>query len=584
MKKELVKFLEENIKLDNPKTNFDFDKLLEKPKIQTHGDFSLPCFLFAKELGKNPAQISKEFEDKLNNEIKMPEFLEKIQATGPFLNFYFNSRKESKDVINSILNKEIFNFEDKIQLQKILLEYPSPNTNKSLHIGHVRNILIGNSLSKIFKKVGHSVIKTNMNNDRGIAICKSMLGYELFFKDKTPQSLNLKSDEFVSKCYVEFEKQAKLDNSLNERAQNLLVKWEAEDEETIELWKKVMNLVFEGYKQTYEKFKLKNFDKQYYESQIYKEGKDIVVNALENNVLGFQKDETGAILCDLEDKGFDKKYLLRGDGTSLYMTQDLYLASLKEKEFAPDKSIFIVGKDQEYHFKVLFEILDRLGFAGNEKNFHFAYGYVYNRDGKKFSSRKGEVVGADWMYDLIVERAKENLLNKDKTKDLSEDELDKRAKVIGYSALCFSMLKASPYDDIKFDVEKALEMSGESGPYVQYTFARINSILNKTNFDVENVDFENLDFSLFGEREKSLIKLLKNYNDIVVESAIKYKISSIANYLIKVCQNFNDFYQNSNIINSDENLKNVLLVLCYATSKIIKDGLDLLDIDILDEM
>ncbi|MFW6285704.1 MAG: arginine--tRNA ligase [Nanoarchaeota archaeon] len=575
MKEKLINFLKENIEV-----KLDYESLIEKPKVESHGDYALPMFLLAKELKKNPQDIAKDYENKLSP-VK-PEFLEKIKAVGPFLNFYIDTKQESKDILESFFSNKIFEFENNNPL-KILIEYPSPNTNKSLHVGHVRNILIGNSLCKILKKVGHTIIKTNINNDRGIAICKSMLGYELFFKDSTPKSLNLKSDEFVSKCYVKFEKEAKLNNELNKKAQEVLLKWEQNDEKTILLWKKIINWVFEGYKITYNNYKLNNFDREYFESEIYKNGRDIVMNAYDNKVSGFKKEKDGAIFCDLEDVGLDKKYLLRPDGTTLYITQDLYLTKLKENEFEFNKSIFIVGKDQEYHFKVLFEILKRIGLSNDEKNYHFAYGYVYNKDGKKFASRKGEIIGADWMYNLALEKSRDNLLSKEKTKQLNNSELEKKAKIIGYSALCFSILKSNPYDDIKFDIDKASKMTGETGPYIQYTYARIMSVLKKSKFNI-NVDLEKLNLNSINDKEKSLLKILKEYNDVVITASNKYKISLIANYLIKVCKNFNDFYQNYNILNSSDDLKEFRLVLSYCTSKILKDGLELLDIEVLEEM
>lgn len=572
MKEKLIKFLEKNIEI-----KLDFENLLEKPKITDHGDFSLPVFSLAKEYKKAPIIIAKELEEKLSK--KMPEFLEKIVAVGPYVNFYLNSKQESKDVIENIFTKKYFknNFGNNA---KILIEYPSPNTNKSLHLGHVRNILIGNSLSIILNKTGYKVIRTNLNNDRGIAICKSMLGYQMFFSNETPESLNLKPDEFISKCYVKFEQEAQENKSLNNEAQEMLVKWEAGDKKTIALWKKILKLVFKGYNETYKNFKLKPFDKEYFESEIYDKGKDLVLDALKRKITGFGKEEDGAVYCDLSDIKLDKKYLLRGDGTTLYMTQDLYLASLKEKEFKADKYVFIVGKDQEYHFKVLFEILSRIGSSNVNKNFHFAYGYVYDKDGKKFSSRKGKTIGADWLLEEIVEKAKENLKSKELTKKLSEKELDKRAKIIGYSALAFSFLKVNPLDDIKFDIDRALMFEGETGPYIQYTYARIKSVLKKANYK-QNLK---INYELYGEKELQLIKILKEYPAILKEASDKYKISLIANYLSKVSQSYNDFYQNCPIIKEEEELKNARASLCQATSEIIKEGLNLLDIEVLEEM
>lgn len=572
MKELLIEFLEKNIE-----HKIDFKSLLEKPKITSHGDFSLPVFGLAKEYKKAPNIIAKELEEKLIK--KIPNFLEKIVAVGPYINFYFNSKLESKEIIQNIFSKKSFknNFGNN---QKILIEYPSPNTNKSLHLGHVRNMLIGNSLSNILNNTGYKVIRTNLNNDRGIAICKSMLGYQMFFSNETPQSLKLKPDEFISKCYVKFEQEATENKSLNDDAQEMLVKWEAGDKKTIALWKKTLKYVFKGYNQTYKNYKLKKFDKEYFESQIYKEGKEIVLKALENNVKGFGKEKDGAVYCDLSDIKLDKKYLLRGDMTTLYMTQDIYLASLKEKEFKADKYVFIVGKDQEYHFIVLFEILSRLGFSDINKNFHFAYGYVYDKDGKKFSSRKGKTIGADWLLEEVIEKAKENLKSKELTKKLSEKELEKRAKIIGYSAIAFSFLKVNPLDDIKFDIERALQFEGETGPYILYTYARIKSVLKKANYKPN----QDINYDLYQEKETQLIKILKEYPQILKDATEKYKISSIANYLTKLSQSYNEFYQNCPIIKEEKDIQNARATLCYVTSEILKHGLSLLDIEVLEEM
>lgn len=573
MKEDLINFLKQNIEYE-----LDFEKLLEKPKHESHGDFALPMFLLAKELKSAPPQIAKDYEEKLNN--NLPNFLEKVVAVGPFLNFYLNSSLEAKNTIESIEDGSIFDVENEVP-QKILIEYPSPNTNKNLHIGHLRNMLLGNSLGKILRYGKNNVVRTNLNNDRGIAICKSMLGYQEFYSDETPESLVMKPDEFVSMCYVRFENEAQNDDSLNVRAQQMLVDWEAGKDDVISLWKKILSWVMEGYNRSYENFKLEVFDREYFESDIYDKGKDIVLKALEDKVNGFAKEDDGAVYVDLEDKGYGKKYLLRGDGTTLYMTQDIYLASLKEEDFGCDKYVFIVGKEQEYHFKVLFEILERLGFEGTKKNYHFAYGYVYDKDGKKFSSRKGKTIGADWLLSEVVAAAKNNLLTKELTKDLDDIELDRRASIIGYGALAFSILKVNPLDDIKFDIEKATSFEGETGPYVQYTFARINSLLKKSGV---SVTIDDIDYDSLEEKEINLIKTLKDFNAVAKEAIDKYRPSAIANYLIKVCQAFNEFYQNCPILKEEENVMKSRLVLSDMTSKVIREGLMLLDIETLDEM
>lgn len=575
MRTQLINFLS---KLDELK-GVDVEKLLTKPKVETQGDFSLPCFTISKSLGNNPAQTSKNLQGKLSK--SLPDFLEKVEAAGPFLNFYLDNKKQSKKILDYIFNDKFLDYKTS-NPQKILIEYPSPNTNKSLHLGHTRNILLGNSISNIFEKVGHSVIKTCVNNDRGIALCKSMLGYKLFFADKTPQTEKMKPDEFVSMCYVKFGEEVKKDPTLDERAQDMLVKWEAQDKDTIQLWNKILAWVYEGYEITYKNYKLdfNNFSKVYHESQIYKDGKDIVLNAIKKKIAGFKKSDDGAIYYDFEDKTYGQKYLLRGDGTTLYMTQDLYLASLKEKQFKADKYIFIVGKEQKYHFEVLFKLLGVLGMGGVEKNLHFAYGYVYNENGEKFSSRKGDVIGADWILNETISRAKKNLLSKEISKDLKKAELERRANIIAYSALSFSFLKINPLSDINFSLDDALAFEGETGPYVQYTYARIQSIFRKAEMIL---DLE-LDYSLFNEKEISIIKTLNEYTTVLEDAATKYKPSSLAQYLIKLSQQFNEFYQSCQIIKEESRIQKNRLVLSYCIAKILKDGLNLLNIDVLDEM
>jgi len=579
MKQKLIQYLKENIKTSQ---ELNYEKLLEKPKNQVHGDFSFPCFLLAKDLQKAPPMIAKDLETQLKE--NLPQEFEKVQAMGPFLNFTINSEKITKTILKSIETNQHQNIKSK-NPQKILIEYPSPNTNKNLHIGHVRNILLGNSLTNILKATKNEVIKTSINNDRGIAICKAMMGYEMFYKDKTPESENIKSDEFIAKCYVKFEQATKQDETLNQKAQEMLVKWEQGDKETKALWEKILNWVYQGYKETFKNYKLGEFNTQFYESEIYDKGKEIVEKAIKDKIKGFQYDkETGAALVDFENETFGKKYLIRGDGTTLYMTQDLYLDKLKQEKFNADKNIFIVGKEQQYHFEVLFEILNRLNPTQKNKNYHFAYGYVFNKDGTKFSSRAGNVVGADWLLNEMIEHSKNNLLNKELTKNLEKEELEKRAKIIGYGALAFSMLNVNPMSDIKFDIDKALAFEGETGPYVQYTYARIKSILRKAK--TENITTENIEFNNFNQTEINLIKQLGEFENIVLQAEQKYKPSAISNYLVRICQNFNEFYQNNKILGeeADKNKLQQRLLLIESTSKIISEGLKLLGIETLEEM
>ena len=294
---------------------------------------------------------------------------------------------------------------------------------------------------------------------------------------------------------------------------------------------------------------------------------------------GFAKEKDGAIYVDLEQEGYGKKYLLRGDGTTLYMTQDLYLSSLKKKEFSADRNIFIVAKEQEYHFKVLFELLDRLNEKQN--NFHLSYGYVYDKNGKKFSSRLGNTIGADEVYNLIVEKAKNNLLSRSTT-TTSKDEIKTKSQIIGFSALAFAFLKHNPLHDINFDPDKALEFEGETGPYLQYTYARIKSLLRKGEFEPLE---SKISKTKFDEKQIQLIKELKEYSNILTDVSLKLKISSLAHYLLKIAKMYNEIYQNKKILTlTDPIIKNSLLLLSFIVSEVIKDGLELLSIDVVEEM
>jgi len=583
MKNRLIEFLEKNLELD---CEIDFNKLVEKPKISNQGDFSLPCFILAKSFGKNPAMVSSQIKEDLSS--KLPDFICEIKSIGPFLNFYLNSQIESKEVLESVFNEDYKNL-DIGKNKNILIEYPSPNSNKALHIGHSRNMLLGIFLTNVLRRLNFNPIHCNINNDRGIAICKTMLSYKLFGENSTPSSMNLKSDEFVSHFYVLFGIKNKENPQLelDKKAQEMLVLWENGDVETRELWKKLMDYVFEGYLKTYENYKMPEFDKQYFESQIFGNGKEIVLNALKNNVAGFKKEEDGAIYFDFENEQYGKKYLLRGDGTTMYMTQDLYLASLKKKDFKDfERSIFLVGHEQKYHFEVLFQLLEKLGISTKNENYHFAYGMIYDKDGKPFSSRNGTTISADEILEEVIEKSKNNLLSRENSKNLSELEINKRASVIGFAAFSFSVLKVNPLDDMKFDIEKSISFEGETSSYIQYTYSRIKSILRKSDFeDLEKLKNLEINYSSFLEIEMNLIKVLKEYNEVLVEAGNKYKLSLIPNFLIKLSQSYNDFYQNCHILNEEnKELKDARLKLSLAVSNILKDGLSLLNIEVLEEM
>lgn len=571
MDQEIITLLKHHL----PK-EISIEKLLEKPKKKEQGDISFPCFQVAKIQKQSPQEIAQNLEKQIRE--NLPEKFEEVKAIGPFVNFFYNNTKLAQHIANKYLDNSLLTYKE--TPKTILIEYPSPNTNKALHIGHSRNIFLGNTLSNVLQYAGHNLIKTNLNNDRGIAVCKAMLSYKLFGENQTPQDLNLKPDEFVSHWYVVFGEKAKQNPELEHQAQEMLQQWEQGDEEVLQLWKTLLKWVFEGYKQTYKRYKVEGFDKQFYESQIYDKGKEIVYNAIKNPNAPLKQQDDGAIYADLEHKQLGTKFLLRGDGTSLYMTQDLYLAQLKHQLFNPDLSIFVVGQEQEYHFKVLFELLDSINIT-TTNNYHFSYGYVFNEHGKKFSSRLGETISADEILDKAVEKAKQNLEEKELTKHLGESQIQKRAEHIGYCSLAFSFLKTNPNSSINFSINRALSFEGETGAYVQYTYARIQSLLKKGDFKQTT----NWSVEYLTPKELEHIKIFEQGKEAIAEATQKFKLSAIAHYTLKLAQSFNDLYAEVSFIkNNDENQKHARLYLAHATAQIIKEMMKLYSIELLEEM
>ncbi len=555
MEQQIVDFLKKN----------KIDLKLEKPKKKKLGDFSLACFPLTKKLRKNPVEIAKEIAQKLDE--NKPDFIDKIEAVGGYINFFINKEIKAKSVIESLT--DLFKIQDE---KKYVIEMVSPNTNKPLHLGHVRNIFIGNALYNILKRSGNEVYRVCLYNDRGIAICKAMAAYLEFGNGKTPEDLGMKGDKFVGHFYVMFEKRNKESSELKleEKAYELLRKWEAGNKEVLELWRKFMDWVYKGYKETYTKYKVE-FDKCYYESEIYTKGKEIVHKGLEKGI--FQKEDDGAISCDLTDKNLGKKIVLRHDGTSLYITQDIYLAYLKDRDFKADSYIFVVANEQTHHFQVLFEILKRLGFGDVEKNYHFAYGYVLLPEGK-MKSREGNVVEADELYEEVVKLAKEEVMKRHK--DIDEKELEERARKIAYGALAFFILKYNPLHDFIFNPQESISFEGETGPYVMYTYARIQSLLKKGG-GAKKAELRNIN-----EEEEKIINILGEAREVFLEALNKYKISAITNFLIRLCQAYNEFYAKHPILNSEEKEKR--LYLSKVVGDVIRDFLELLNIEVLEEM
>ncbi len=542
--------------------------LIEKPPKQEMGDYAVPCFGFAKELKKSPVEISKEIAGKIDKS----EFSD-VKAIGPYVNFFLKTELIMDELKIIHKQKEKYGFKSKNH-KIILIEGPSPNTNKPLHFGHVRNMAICKSLFNIMNAAGYTTKQINLNNDRGVHICKSMLAYKKWglTKDDSPEKSNMKSDHFIAKYYVMFSQKLKENPELEKEAQEMLQKWESGDKETIQLWEKMNKWAFDGFKETYKTFNI-HFDKEYFESETYKHGKEIILEGLEKGL--FQKDKTGAIIVDLTDQGLDKKVLLREDGTTVYMTQDIHLAQKKFKDFKYDKSIYVVGNEQEYHFQVLFKVLKLLGFKFADGCYHYSYGMIELPTGK-MKSREGTVVDGDNLVKEVVILAKEEIKKRHK---LDKKELNKRAKKIAMSAIIFYLLKYDPRKNFVYNPKESLSFEGETGPYCQYVYARIQSIIRKS----EAKPKDKIDL-LIDDQEKYLVSKLLEYPKIIEKASENYKISLLTRYVLELSQEFNNYYSKTKIIQEDKDLQSARLYLISAIAQVIKNGLSLLGIDIVNEM
>ncbi|MBS3145716.1 arginine--tRNA ligase [Candidatus Woesearchaeota archaeon] len=537
---------------------------IEIPKEKKFGDYSLPCFFLSKIYKKNPHQIAAE----LRQKITLNKYFSKIEAVGPYINFYINEKVLAKQTLNQIL-KEKENFGNRKEKKKIIIEFPSPNTNKPLHLGHLRNIFLGESISRILEKNGNKIIKANLNNDRGIHICQAMLAYQKYGRNKNP---NKKSDHFVGDFYVLYNKKLKENFDLENQSQEMLKLWEKGDKKTKNLWKKINGWAIKGFEETYRNIGV-NFDKVYNEHEFYFKGKDIILEGYNKGL--FKKKEDGTLFIDMGHE-LGEKVLLRKDQTSLYITQDLYLSEQKFKDYKFDKSIIVSGSEQLYHFKVLFSLLELIKAKSAGKNYHLSYGMVYLPEGR-MKSREGKILDADNILKEMTDTSQKEL--EKRYKNLGKKEKAKRAKQIGFGALVFHILKFDPQRDINFNPEESLSFEGDTGPYIQYANARINSIFKK----IKNKKFKVYEDE-FNEDEFELIKILGSYPNVVREAAENYKPSLIANYLLLLVKKFNDNYRKYSILKSKTKLKESRLSLALATHYILKDGLRLLFIGTPEEM
>ncbi|MFT6814521.1 MAG: arginyl-tRNA synthetase [Sphingobacteriales bacterium] len=567
---------------------------VEKLNFQTtnkefEGDITLVIFPFIKDAKKPLNVIGQELGDFiLNASIGVTKF----NLVKGFLNFTI-SDTNCIDFLNEIATDVSFGFNN-ANNKRIMVEYSSPNTNKPLHLGHIRNILLGYSVSKVLESAGNQVIKANLINDRGIHICKSMVAWQQFGKNETPESSNKKGDKLVGDYYVKFdqvyktqvakliekgktEKEAKEEAKILNDARSLLQKWEDNDSSTRKLWETMNNWVYEGFKHTYKSLGVE-FDAYYYESNTYLLGKECIQKGLNDGA--FFKKEDGSIWVDLTDEGLDEKLLLRADGTSVYITQDIGTAILKFEEHKLDESIYVVGNEQDYHFKVLFLILKKLGYNWFEGCSHLSYGMVDLPSGK-MKSREGTVVDADDLIADMVETAKQKTEELGRITELDESEKSELFHTLAMGALKFFLLKVDPKKRILFNPEESIDFQGHTGPFVQYTYARIQALKRKAGHDFDHV----YEISKLEEEEKALILHMSRFPAIVQEAANERSPAVIANYTYDLAKSFNRFYQYHAVV--DENnaaLSSFRIELVDQCGEIIRKGLSLLGINVPDRM
>ncbi len=542
-------------------SNQEIKDLIEIPPDPELGDYALPCFELSKIRKDSPENIAED----LSNEIQVEKPIGRVENKGPYLNFFIDEESRAINVVERT-NAELLEKEE--SSKKILIEYPSPNTNKPLHLGHVRNMVLGSSVANILEAKGHDVVEVNLNNDRGIHICKSMLAYEKWGDGAEPDK---KSDHFVGDFYVKFAKKAEKNPELKEEAQEMLRKWEKDDEEVKRLWKKMNEWALKGFRETYENYNI-SFDKEYFESDVYKQGKIFI----QNNKDKFKVDDNGALIAPLERKyGIQDKAVLRGDGTSIYATQDVGLTLQKIKDFNPDKQIWVVAREQNLYFKQLFAILDMLDIGDKEDYYHLSYGMV-NLPSGRMKSREGKVVDADDLLEEMKNLAREEI---EKRRDEWEEEKVEKVKdEVALAALRFFIAKYDPKKDFTFNPEESISFEGDTGPYLQYTHARICSILEKADKDFEDADVSNLT----SEKEQSLLREMQSFPASIDSAAERLSPHTICNKLLELSQSFNTFYHSCPVLNSDKEKERLKLIA--AVKEMLSTGLELLGIEAPEEM
>ena len=567
--------------------------VLQSTRKDFEGNLSVVVFPWVKAAKKAPEAVANEIGEWL---VKNEKVVERFNSVKGFLNLvicptYWNS------VLADIDKAEDYGKTKATENSPlVMVEYSSPNTNKPLHLGHVRNNLLGFSLAEILKACGNKVVKTNIVNDRGIHICKSMLAWKKWGEGATPESTGKKGDHLIGDFYVLFDKHYKAElkeftakgmteeeaekaSPLMQEAREMLRKWEQKDPEIRSLWEMMNSWVYAGFDETYKRMGV-DFDKIYYESNTYLEGKEKVLEGLEKGIM--YRKEDGSVWADLTDAGLDHKLLLRSDGTSVYMTQDIGTAKLRYQDYPIDKMIYVVGNEQNYHFQVLSLLLDRLGFKWGKDLVHFSYGMVELPEGK-MKSREGTVVDADDLIDDMVKTAKVVSAELGKLDGLTEDEVNEICETVGLGALKYFLLKVDPRKNMTFNPKESIDFNGNTGPFIQYTYARIRSVLRKAaETGVAVTDFSAV---VPNEKETALIQTLSDFPATVAEAGRSYSPALIANYTYELVKQYNQFYHDYSILREeDAAIRSLRLTICSVTAKVIKTAMSLLGINVPERM
>ena len=567
---------------------------LQNTRKDFEGDITLVVFPFLRYSKKSPEKTGEEIGDYLLNNVEMVENFNVIKG---FLNLVIG-KSYWINILEKAFHDEKYGIVEETEDSKlVMVEYSSPNTNKPLHLGHIRNNLLGYSISEILKANGNKVVKTNIVNDRGIHICKSMYAWQKWGNGETPENTGIKGDHLVGNFYVEFDKHYKAEivelmekGMTKEEAENkapsilaardLLRKWEARDEETVELWKTMNRWVYDGFDVTYKKLGV-DFDKIYYESDTYLVGKEEVLRGEKEGM--FSRKEDGSVWADLTSDGLDKKILLRSDGTSVYMTQDIGTAKMRFADYSIDKMVYVVGNEQNYHFQVLAILLDKLGYSWGKDLFHFSYGMVELPSGK-MKSREGTVVDADDLIEEMVEVSRRMSAELGKLETLSMEEAEKTYRMIALGALKYFILKVDPKKNMLFNPEESIDFNGNTGSFIQYAYARICSVLRKATEKkltiTNNVKVESLSV-----KEKELLKRISLFPSIVKEAGDNYSPAVIANYCYELVKEYNQFYHDHSILaEPDESQRNFRLMLSSTVGDVIRNGMNLLGIEMPERM